>query len=361
MTRRTAGTYGLAILFLSAALALALPANREAVGDDDDTRARRVRVAKVENVSSAQTIRFSGVVRSADRASLAFSIGARLASRPVEAGEQVAAGEVLARLHDRKLRLAVDQAGAALAEVEARRVQASSERARVERLHRSKAATDDELEQTVALAEAVEAAFEAAEARLAETRRLLGEAVLVAPFAGTVAEALVEPGEYVRPGQPVVMLSGPGDLEVEVRLPEREVLAVAIGDHVQVALPIAGLEAEGQIRQVGRAAASAGGLFPVVIALVEADRILPGMTAEVAFTIDSGRILTVPLAAVLNPGGARPQVYRLAGDRAERVAIEVEALLDDRVAVRGELEAGDEVVVAGHTTLVNGDRVEVVR
>ena len=155
--KRNAGTYGLAALLLGAALVLALPAGQQ-TGGDETPALRRVRVAAVENAGSRKTVRFSGVVRSADRANLAFSIGARLAERPVEAGEQVAAGKVLARLHDRKLRLAVDQARASLAEVQARRVQARSERARVERLHQSKAATTDELEQIVALAEAVEAA-----------------------------------------------------------------------------------------------------------------------------------------------------------------------------------------------------------
>jgi RND family efflux transporter MFP subunit len=360
MNKRNAGTHGLAALFLIAAVALALPPNREAEGSEAPV-VRRVRVAEVKNTSSAQTVRFSGVVRSADRAGLAFTVGARLASRPVEAGEQVQKGRVLARLQDRKLRLGLDQTTAALAEVEARRVQAMSERARVERLFESKAATADELEQTVALAEAVEAAHEAARARLADAERLVGESVLTAPFAGTVAEVRFEVGEFVPAGQPVVVLSGPGKLEVEVGVPEREVLAISAEDRVRVALPIAGLRTEGRVRRVGRAAASSGGLFPIVVSLDETERVLPGMTAEVAFTLDSGDTLTVPLAAVLNPGGARPQVFRLVDGRVERVAIEVESLLGERVAVSGALTAGDRVVVAGHTALVNGDRVEVVR
>ena len=59
-------------------------------------------------------------------------------------------------------------------------------------------------------------------------------------------------------------------------------------------------------------------------------------------------------------------VFRLAGNgsedvRAEEVAIEIQSLLGERVAVRGSLGAGDEVITEGHFGLIDGDPVEVRR
>lgn len=360
MTTRSIGSLILGSLFLASALALATSTGEENRSSFVE-RPRRVRVAEVATVDAPRHVRFSGVTRAATRAELASPVGSRLVARPVDVGQQVAAGALIARLEDRELRLAVAAAEAGLADVEARLARAESERRRVERLHAAEAATSDELEQAVAAADALAAAREAALARLDDTRRLLGETTLTAPFAGVVTEVRYEPGELVPPAQPVVVLSGHGAVETEVRVPESVVLSIQPGDRVGVELPLAGIITGGMLERVGRAAAGGGGLFPVLVALEDADGLLPGMTAEVSFALPSDRTLAVPLAAVLNPGGSRPRVFRLDGDVVTPVEVEVVELLGERVAVRAELSAGDEVVVTGHASLVPGDRVEVLR
>jgi multidrug efflux pump subunit AcrA (membrane-fusion protein) len=107
-------------------------------------------------------------------------------------------------------------------------------------------------------------------------------------------------------------------------------------------------------------------LFPLVVELIpegEEGSVDPvsGMSAEVILDIPSAATLTVPLAAVVNPGGSSPSVFRLRGDRMEQVEVEVMTLVGERVAVQGELAAGDEVVVSGHASLLDGQQVEVVR
>jgi RND family efflux transporter MFP subunit len=359
MKPRSIGSLFLAALFLASALALAVTSSEQ--GQTSFTESvRRVRVAEVSSVTAARSVRFSGVTRAAKRADLAFSIGARLAARPAAVGQRVAAGTVLARLDDRELRHAVTAAEAGLADVEARRAQADSVRRRVERLFAASAATAEELEQVAAGAEALTAARDAAEARLGDARRLLGEAILTAPFAGVVTDVRHQPGEFVAPGHPVVMLSGSGALETEVRLPETVVVEIREGDRVRVELPLARIATAGSLERVGRAAGG-GGLYPVLVALDPTEGLLPGMTAEVELDLATGQTLAVPLTAVLNPGGDRPRVFRLVGDTVEAVTVDILELLGDRVAVRAELAAGDEVVVTGHTSLVAGDRVEVLR
>jgi membrane fusion protein (multidrug efflux system) len=70
--------------------------------------------------------------------------------------------------------------------------------------------------------------------------------------------------------------------------------------------------------------------------------------------------LAVPVAAVVDPGGGRPAVFRVVDGRAERVEVRPGPVVGDRLVVQGKLGPGDVVVVSGHTTLADGDPVEVL-
>jgi RND family efflux transporter MFP subunit len=343
---------------------------------------KRVKVAAVETARDRRELSFSGVVRSARRARLAFSIGGRLVARPVEEGDRVSAGQVLARLDEREIGNAVATAGAAVAELAARRAQSERDRDRAEQLLAAKAATREELEKTAAAVDAVSAAEEAAAARLREAERLLEETALRAPFAGTVTEVHHEPGEFAIAGRPVVTLSGDGELELEVEVPESVIPRVSVGDDAALYLPALGAsEILGRVKSLGRTAAGPGRLFPVVVGLpADPEGPAAGMTAELVLRLTSDDALAVPVEAVVNPGGRRPSVFRLVeaggAETVEKVAVEVGSLLGERVTVRGtgspdggspdgagggELAAGDLVVVGGQRGLLDGEAVEAER
>ncbi|HSN57793.1 MAG TPA: efflux RND transporter periplasmic adaptor subunit [Candidatus Sulfomarinibacteraceae bacterium] len=350
---------GAAILIAAAALTAwpDAPAEPEAPGPHP----RTVRVAEVADSTAGNTVRLAGVTRAVRRAELAFTVPARLASRPVEIGDRVAAGQALASLDDHEYRLAADAASAALAELEVRLAQAERDLDRVARLADARAATTEELEQTRAATAALTAARDAARARLEETRRLCREAELRAPFAGTVTGVAAEPGEWVEPGRTVVELAGDGAVEVLVEAPESVRSRIAIGSDVRVELPFTGFIAAGRVTRAAAAAAGPGRLFPVEVELEADARLVPGLAAEVVIPLEGEPELTVPLQAVVNPGAASPSVFRVSGGRAEEVAVGLGRIHGDRIAVTAELAAEDLVAVTGHAALTTGDAVEVVR
>jgi len=329
-----------------------------------DTEGRRlhrsVQVAQVTLGTGTETLRLPGVTRSARRARLSFSLPARLAVRPVEIGDRVAAGQVVARLDDREFVLAARAAEAAAVELEVRLAQAERDLDRVQRLVDARAATTEELERSAAATAALSAARDAAEARLAETRRLVEESALRAPFAGTVTAVAIEPGEWVGPGATVVEIAGDGAVEVLVEAPESVYRRLSVGDRVQVELPFVGSVGAGTIAQVA-AAAGPGRLFPVEVILEPAPRLAAGLTAEVVLELVTEPETTIPLRAVVNPGSTQPVVYRIADNLAERVPVELGRVRGDRVAVVAALGADDLVAVTGHTALRDGDAVEVSR
>ena len=317
-------------------------------------------MAEVTSGAATDRLRLAGVTRAARHAELGFTLSARLASRPVEVGDRVHAGQLLAALDDRQARLAARAAEAAAAELEIRLEQARRDLQRVRELVQARAATTEELERTAAATASLEAAHNASRAQLDETLRMLDESTLTAPFTGTVTRVGPEPGEWVRAGAMVVEVAGDGAVEVVVEAPESIYRRLQIGSEVRVELPfVEGVET-GRITSVA-AASGSGRLFPVEVTLEPREGIVAGLTADVVFEVPVRDELTLPLEAVINPGSSTPTVFRVDGSRAERVEVELGRVRGDRIAVTARLDESDLVAVAGHTALRDGDTVEVRR
>lgn len=348
-------------VILSVAVVIgAMPADTTVPAPSREAATRIIRVGLVEETPSAREVRLPAVTRSSARAALAFTVPARVASRPVDVGDRVRAGQILASLDQSEYALAHRSAEAVLAELDVRLDQARRDEARVQRLASAKAATAEELEKTQAGTATLAATREAAAARVEDTRRLLEETVLRAPFDGTVTAVKVEPGEWASPGKTVVELSGSGRTEVKIELPETIRARVEVGTGVNVDLPMSKRRVTGRIVSLSDAAAGSGSLFPAIVALESGDGIVAGLAAEVVLPLGTEKTLTVPLAAVLDSGSSRPSVFVVRDGIAARVSIHPGQLIGDRLTIDAAgIAAGEQVAILGHTALVDGDKVEV--
>jgi multidrug efflux pump subunit AcrA (membrane-fusion protein) len=157
-------------------------------------------------------------------------------------------------------------------------------------------------------------------------------------------------------------------LEVRVLLPASLVGSLADGDALDVRVPQ--LEARrlpGRVTELSAIGERETGLFPVTVELaVMADfpMVRPGMQAEVLVDYADVEGLLVPLSAVVDPVGGNPQVYLVEQGRVSQVPVRVLAVANDRVALAaegGRIVAGDQVVVAGHRSLTDGQAVRLTQ
>jgi len=138
----------------------------------------------------------------------------------------------------------------------------------------------------------VEAQVQQAQTALEGARIALEKTVLVAPLSGTVGAVMVEEGETVMVGAPVLMIGDLSALQVETDdLSEVDVVGVTVGQEVEVsvdALPY--LELRGRVREIAPMAEERHGdiVYTVTIDLEEGAgaSLRWGMTAYVDILVE---------------------------------------------------------------------------
>lgn len=319
---------------------------------------------RVSEVTGGETLsvplRFSGIVRASQRATLTFQVSGTLKERRVELGQRVKAGDVLARVYSPSLAPARDSAMAKLDELMTQHEQAKREWERSSRLHKRGVVSEQGLEQIAARRDSLKASVATAEAALAEASRMLEESTLHAPFAGRVEALLVEQDEFVTAGQPVMRLSSPQGREVEIRVPAYMLRHVELSQE----LPVWSVQDRtrphqtGVVMEIAQPGAVRGELHPILIS-VPVNTLEPGEPVEVSITPKQVSAITVPLLSVIRTAGDTG-VFRIRDGVANRVPITIERIVGERVVVHATgLVPGDKVVYAGMTRLVDGDSVEI--
>lgn len=346
-------------VFMGAAVVLwAMPSDKPLPTDAADRL--RVLLDTVQVAHTQRSARFAGVTQAKNRAILSFAVPARLLDRQIESGSKVTQGQVLARLDGREFKNAFDLAHATFSELKTQLAQAKRDRTRMELLAASDVVPVAQLEKVATQQSALESSLAAAAARLKESMRLLDEVVLKAPFSGTVTKVYIQPGEWAVPGQPAIELTGDGDIELLVQVPETMLDRVSKGQRVQVQLPFAdNRQVPGRISSIAKAALTAGQLFPLKVELVDEPGVVAGLTAQLIIDLSTQGVLTVPLAAVVNPGASQPYLFTCDGGKVSRRTITIGGIIGDRIVVSGNLHEGDRVVISGQSQLTDGQYVEV--
>jgi multidrug efflux system membrane fusion protein len=312
-------------------------------------------------------IRLPGVVRARERAELAFLHSGHLAERRVERGQRVQAGEVLAVLHNPALMPGADAAAARAREAQLNLEQLDREVERLQDLASRDLVPTEELERIVARRDAAVQASNQAEAALGEAREQLDEAMLRAPFGGAIGALLVEPGQFVAAGQPVLRLIGSSGLETSLHLPTSQAARLTLGGEVTVKSCEAPMMHGGTIREISTAAP--GEVAEIIIDLTTASdpadptasTLRSGQSVEVTLPLAAPERLSVPMAALTQSSSGLARIFRIEENQAIAVDVRPGQLRGGWLDIDGALAEGDLVVVAGHGRLLDGDRVRLLQ
>ena len=192
----------------AAILLLVLVGCGEEVVEVQEEIARPVKIITFGSEGDSTTIEYAGTVAAAQRSDMGFEVAGRVTEFLVSAGETVEEGQALARLDPVDFQAALDRA-------RADRNAAQADFERYDQAFKDNAVTRQDLDLARRNLEVTQASLRTAE-------KALSDAELKAPFAGVVAQKLVNDFANVQAKQAVLVLEDDSSLEIDVNVPEQD-------------------------------------------------------------------------------------------------------------------------------------------
>lgn len=279
----------------------------------------------------------------------------------VEEGIEVRAGDVLATIEHAALAAAVDQAQAALDVARVAAADAEREKTRWDALFADKSATEQQRDKAATAFELARAQTAQAQAALRQARLTLDDATITAPIAGTVSRKLVDEGNMVGPGTPLVRIADIATIRLLATVGERHIASLHAGTTAVKAMVDAfpDLVFSGTVHRVGVALDPVTRTVEIEARLPNPDRRLkPGMFARTVLSLEDRRDVPVVPEQALLRADDRVYVYVVADSRVRQRTVETGLVQGDRCEILEGLAPGEVVVIRGQRGLHDGDAVE---
>ncbi len=282
---------------------------------------------------------------------------ARVAAIRFTPGQSVKQGDVLVEFD-----VSVERAQVKAAE--AQRDMAQLEMARQQQLASKGAGSK-------AVQESAQAAYRTAVAEVERVNSLIRRKTIIAPFAGKTGTRLVNPGEVLQPGTPVVSLQSLERLLLNFSLPQHRVSQIQPGQVVRVSVDgFPNEQFSGAISAIDpNVNPSTRNVNVQAVVPNPADRLRSGMYADISLVLsDSRDVIAVPAPSVLfAPYGDSVYVLGKLKDKDGKEYLGVQPQIiklgerrGDFVEVLSGLSIGQEIVAAGVFKLRPGAPVNVV-
>jgi len=322
---------------------------------------RAVRTLKVESGTAQVERDYAAEIKARTESRLGFRVGGKLLTRPVNAGDAVRAGQVLAQLDPQDLRLGQEAAQAGVAAAQVQFDLAVADFKRYQDLRTQNFISAAELERRETTLKAAKAQLEQAKAQASVQVNQTAYSSLNAPASGVITAVEAEPGQVLAAGTPVVRLALDGPRDAVFAVPEdrvNELRALLNRAGAVRVVPWGRQEAvPATVHEIAAAADPVTRTFSVK-ADIGAAALRLGQTATVRIA-QSGRegVVRLPLTALVEHKN-QSAVWLLEGSMKVRLnPVTVAGAEGNTVLVSAGLSAGDEVVTAGTHLLTPGQTV----
>lgn len=356
----------------------------------------RIEVTTVQRISVQRQVELAGTLISPDQAKVSSEVAGKVKELVVELGQEVESGQPLVTLDPRELDLALRQAEGQLHQTEAQlgmdglsmiepppdeeistirtaianRDDARAQQTRATQLIKKGLLAQADYDTAQTRVKVTEAAYQSAletvrslKATLQQRRaayelaqKKLGDAIIRAPISGSVAERLVQPGEFIRENTPVITIVQMNPLKLRTAVQEKYAALMRPGLAAQFRVEsMLDKLFPGKLAYVSPAVDQATRTFAVEILVDNSARHLkPGFFAKGnILTQKDDNVLAVPDTAISTLAG-ESSVYIVNKNRIKKQPVALGARVGDAVEILTGLKGDETLATTSLSELADG-------
>ena len=287
-----------------------------------------------------------------------------VSERPVDIGDRVEQGQLLARVSAPEVEFELETARASLRQAEARATLAGNELERARALVPTRAIAEEAIDLRQANLAEAEAEIAAAKAEIGRLETLVGFQTITAPFPGIITGRQVDRGAHVRGDQAqetqwLFQLSRMDELRVVVDATPEVALRVSPGSEAELVFPdFPAMSLMAKVTRRTNLIDSNSGTMRLELVLPNPDSAIPaGLIGNARFPLAPlPGITLVPTNCIVTKQG-KTHVFIVEEGKAREVAVVVGRNLGPKLEILSGLTAGQSVILSPNSLLQPGQPV----
>jgi len=259
-----------------------------------------LQVATVQYREVEQSYSVEGVVEATRQSTVSAQISGRIKEINFDVGDRVRKGQVILRIDERETAQALAGSNAQVLQAQVTLQNTKIHYERIKQLFEQKIVSQAALDKALAEYQVARAQAAASEAGAGQASLAHAYSVVVAPYGGIVAARLVELGEMVTPGKPLMTGFDPEGMRVIVSVPQHQLVKIGTPTKVTVESPTLNRWIKATSATIQPLADARTHSTQVRINLPSNEKgLYPGMFVRAHFIVGKANKLVIPSRAVL--------------------------------------------------------------
>jgi membrane fusion protein, multidrug efflux system len=320
----------------------------ERVENDSQNNTVYVRSVEAEEQIIRFPIRSAGRLAAKSEQRLSFRTGGIISRVHVRGGQEVRQGQLLAQLNLQEIQAQVEMARESF-------IKAERDLARIQNLFNDSVTT-------LASLQDAKTALAVAESSLKIGQFNLEYSAIKAPQNGRILTVLMEENEIVAPGHPVVLFgSTHQQWVIKINVSDKDMVLINLGDSAFISLdPYPAVDFLAIVTEIAGMADPFTGTYELELTLLSdhGNRLASGMIARAnIFPQRKEQLIRLPADAIFGIVEKKGSIYAINDTVAEKREIFIERVEGSNIFVKGNIKAGEKVVIEGMNYISNDSRI----
>ncbi|MEZ5473019.1 MAG: efflux RND transporter periplasmic adaptor subunit [Marinicella sp.] len=313
----------------------------------------------VKKTEVVPTMPITGNIYSQNAIQITASVTGQIAYI-AEPGTPLKPGDVIVKMETISLELQKAEQEALISRAQTQLDYLQKNLKRQQDLVKAKTISANAVEQTESQRDVAVSDLKVAELRLAQINDQLQRSEIKANFNGVVSSRLRREGETVAAGTVVAGITDMQKLEIRAQVPLRYAGFIQPGQQLDVFAY--GVTQKATVKSIVPSDSNRNQSYELRLLFENQNRLTIGQLVSVSVPMYQAResLVVNQDALVLREQGT--YVFKVEADNAvKQVQVNAQENVGDSIAIDGELQAGDQVVIRGADNLQNGHKVEIIK